>query len=648
MIKKWLISFCLLGGFSALAQVSPSEVIMTIDEEPIQKQEFEYIFKKNNRDSVISKADLDEYVELFINFKLKVKAAERIELHKDPSFLNELKGYRTQLAKPYLTDSKLTEDLLEEAYYRTANEVKASHILIKVAADALPEDTLKAYNRALSVKKKLGGAKITFEEVAKQYSEDPSAKDNGGNLGYFSAFQMVYPFESTAFKTEVGVVSNPVRTSFGYHLVKVTDKRKTLGKMRLSHIMVSTQGITKKNMPTAETKIKEIETLLASEESFENVAQKYSDDKSTANKGGSMGWITGGKMVESFEKIAFALKEDGEVSAPFKTEYGWHIVRRDEHAPVESFDVLKPALKRKVERDMRAQTTQPLFIQKQKKALGYKQYKSASKKIATALDSTVFDSTFSFANKVDQTKKLFKLDNKVYTTKDYLNWLGSNATPMPLEDNWKSWNQKTFDNFMSEFVMSYVDQRLEANHSDFKLLMNEYRDGILLFELTDSLVWSKATSDSAGLANYFEQHRDDFVWGQRIKVDLYICANGEYAGKVMELLKKDKTANQIGEIINAETKLALKIEEIKYEEGKADNPKELNWELGIVGPFQNVGQYKIYNTTEYLDASNKELHEAKGLITAAYQDYLEQQWLISLKEKHKVSVNKDVLYSIHK
>ncbi|MFT6845080.1 MAG: peptidyl-prolyl cis-trans isomerase SurA, partial [Flavobacteriales bacterium] len=155
MIKKWLISFCLLGGFSALAQVSPSEVIMTIDEEPIQKQEFEYIFKKNNRDSVISKADLDEYVELFINFKLKVKAAERIELHKDPSFLNELKGYRTQLAKPYLTDSKLTEDLLEEAYYRTANEVKASHILIKVAADALPEDTLKAYNRALSVKKKL-------------------------------------------------------------------------------------------------------------------------------------------------------------------------------------------------------------------------------------------------------------------------------------------------------------------------------------------------------------------------------------------------------------------------------------------------------------------------------------------------------------
>jgi len=646
MIKKWILCLTVVSGITATAQVAPSEVIMTINDEPVQKQEFEYIFKKNNKDSVISKEDLDEYLDLFINFKLKVKAAERIGLDKNPDFIKELNGYRKQLTKPYLSDSKLTDSLLKEAYSRTVNEVKASHILINVTPDAMPADTLAAYNKAMEVKKKLASGKVTFEDIAKKYSQDPSAKDNGGNLGYFSAFQMVYPFETAAYNTPVGEVSNPIRTSFGYHIVKVTDRRKSRGQIRLSHIMLSTQGITETQQNRIEEKANELHEMLKQGDSFENIARKYSDDKSTAAKGGAMNWIKGGAMIEEFEDVAFSLKEDGEISAPFKTEYGWHIIRRDEFKPIESYEELLTNLTRKVSRDMRSQTTHKLFIANKKKELGYKLYKSSLKKIASSLDSTVFDSTFQFANKVDDSKNLFKLDGKTFTVNNYLIWLDVNAEKNDLLTTWDSWNQAMYSKFIDDFVYSYVDQNLEKNNPEFKSLMQEYRDGILLFELTDSLVWSKAVNDTTGLKNYFEMHRDDFVWGERVKIEEYICANQEFEDKVMALLKEDKTKEEVDSLIVIINKLALRIEVNNYEKGKDTLPKTVKWEQGIYGPVINISQHIIYRVVEFLPSAKKEFKEAKGAITAAYQDYLEAEWLKSLKEQYKVEVNKEVLYSI--
>jgi peptidyl-prolyl cis-trans isomerase SurA len=646
MIKKWLLCLAVVSGINAVAQVAPSEVIMTINDEPVQKQEFEYIFKKNNKDSVISKEDLDEYLELFVNFKLKVKAAEAIGLDKNSDFIKELKGYRNQLTKPYLTDSKLTESLLKEAYDRTVNEVKASHILINVAPDAMPADTLAAYNKAIEVKKKLSSGKVSFEEIAKKYSQDPSAKDNAGNLGYFSAFQMVYPFETAAYSTTIGGISNPIRTSFGYHIVKVTDKRKARGQIRLSHIMLSTQGITEAQQKRIEEKAIELNEMLKKGDSFENIARNYSDDKSTAAKGGVMNWIKGGTMIEEFEDVAFSLKEDGEISAPFKTEYGWHIIRRDEFKPTESYEELLPNLTRKVSRDMRSQTTDKLFIANKKKELGYKLYKSSLKKVVSSLDSTVFDSSFQFVNKVDDSKKLFKLDGKTYTIKTYLIWLDVKAEKNDLLTTWNSWNQAMYSKFIDDFVYSYVDQNLEKNNLDFASLMQEYRDGILLFELTDSLVWSKAVNDTAGLKNYYESHRDDFVWGERVRIEEYICSNKEFEQKVMPLLKSGKSMNQVDSIITNINKLALRIEVNNYEKGKESLPKIVKWEKGIYGPVTNSSQHIIYKVIDFLPSAKKEFKEAKGVITAAYQDYLEDQWLKTLKEQFKVEVNKEVLYSV--
>ena len=646
MIKKWLLCLAVVAGFSTAAQVAPSEVIMTINEEPVYKQEFEYIFKKNNKDSVISKEDLDEYLDLFINFKLKVKAAEALGLDKNPDFIKELKGYRKQLTKPYLTDSKLSESLLKEAYERTVTEVKASHILIKCAPDAMPDDTLAAYNKALDVKKKLSSGKTKFEEVARKYSEDPSAKDNGGDLGYFSAFQMVYPFETAAYNTPKGQISDPVRTNFGYHIIKVTDKRKARGKIRVSHIMLSTQEKNENQKKQIAEKAIELSEMLKNGDSFENLARKYSDDKSTAAKGGAMNWISGGQMIEEFENVAFALKEDGEISQPFETIYGWHIIRRDEFKPTESYQELLPTLNRKVGRDMRSQTTAKMFINNKKKEFGYKLYKGSFKKITAALDSTVFDSTFAFASSIDGTKKLFKLDGKTYTIEEYLSWLKSNAKENELLTTWSTWNNATYNYFIDGFIYGYIDRNLENNHPEFKSLMQEYRDGILLFELTDSLVWSKAVNDTAGLQHYFETHRDDFVWGDRLTVDKYVCANEEYSNRVMSLIKEGKTIDEITNLIVEETKLALSTEVLKLEKGKDSLPEGVRWEEGTYGPIVKFGQYKIYVAQEVIPSGQKEFKEAKGAITAAYQDYLEAEWLKELKNQFEVKVNKEVLYSI--
>jgi peptidyl-prolyl cis-trans isomerase SurA len=646
MIKKWLLCLAVVSGINAVAQVAPSEVIMTINDEPVQKQEFEYIFKKNNKDSVISKEDLDEYLELFVNFKLKVKAAEAIGLDKNSDYIKELKGYRNQLTKPYLTDSKLTESLLKEAYERTINEVKASHILITVSADAMPEDTLKAYDKALEVKKKLSSGKVTFEDVARKYSQDPSAKDNGGDLGYFSVFQMVYPFESAAYNTPVGQISEPIRTSFGYHIVKITDKRKARGQVRLSHLMLSIQGQNESQQKQTKERAFELKEMLNNGDSFENLAIKYSDDKTTSSKGGSMNWIAGGAMIESFENVAFALKEDGEISEPFITEYGWHIIRRDEFKPTGTYEELLPKIKRKVGKDMRSQSTQKLFITNKKKEYDYKLYKSSLKKISTLLDSTVFDSTFQFSKKIDYSKKLFKLDGNTFTNATYLAWLDVNAIKDEKLTTWNSWNNEMYNKFINDFVFNYVDENLEKNYPEFKSLMQEYRDGILLFELTDSLVWSKAVRDTLGLQNYFEAHRNDFVWNDRISIDKYLCANKEYSDRVSGLIKAGKTITEIANTINAETKLALKTEAIKLEKNIDKLPEGVKWEQGVYGPIIEYSQYKIYVVSDFIPAKQKEFKEAKGIVTAAYQDYLEEQWLKNLKQQFKVEVNKEVLYSI--
>ena len=367
------ISF-LLGTLVVFAQKNDSPILMEIGDKKITLEEFEAIYNKNSDNKKNTKEEVEDYLDLYIKFKLKVVEAEDLGMDTLPAFIQELEGYRKQLAQPYLSDREVTEKLIEEAYERMKYDVKAAHILVKVTLEADPKDTLAAYNKIMKIRKRIVGGE-DFEKVAAEVSEDPSAKNNQGNLGYFSAFQMVYPFETAAYETEVGKISMPVRTSFGYHLVKTIDKRKARGIMKVAHIMVrADKKLGEEEINQKKEKIDEIYAkVTAKDADFTALARQYSEDKESAKRGGELPAFGAGKMVEEFETAAFALENDGDISVPILTDYGWHIIKRLELKNLESYEELYPTLKAKVARDSRANKSKEIVIENIKKENNFKE-----------------------------------------------------------------------------------------------------------------------------------------------------------------------------------------------------------------------------------------------------------------------------------
>ena len=352
--------------FNTLAQTTSNKTVLTVDGEQVSIADFEHIYKKNNNESAITKEGLDEYMDLFVKFKLKVKEAESLGMDTASDFTRELAGYRKQLARPYLVDTELLDELVLEAYNRQQEEVKARHILITVSSNAVPADTIRAWNRVNKLRDRvLAGDDFEKTARSKGGSDDPSVVQNGGDLGWFTAFQMVFPFEEAAYNTEVGEISEIVRTRFGYHFLEVTDRRDARGEIHTAHIMARVSDTSNKTLlERGGTQIKAVSQFLKNGESFESLALKYSDDESSKSKGGVLPWFGAGKMVEEYENVAFSLENDGDVSEPFLTNYGWHILKRLGYKKPPSFEEVEKSLKKKVSRDVRAEVTKSSFIKK--------------------------------------------------------------------------------------------------------------------------------------------------------------------------------------------------------------------------------------------------------------------------------------------
>ncbi|NRA10486.1 MAG: peptidylprolyl isomerase [Crocinitomicaceae bacterium] len=651
MNKFIVLAITLVLGSSTFSQEDP--VIMTIDDKEITKTEFLQIYLKNNNDPKYDKQSLDEYVELFTKFKLKVAEAENLGYGTIPKLVKELRGYTKQLALPYLVDSLKTEALVKEAYYRTANEVRASHILIKVNPKASPKDTIGAWNQIMQLKRKIEGGE-DFATVAKTSSQDPSAANNSGDLGYFTAFQMVYQFEDKAYKTEVGKVSMPFRTRFGYHILKVDDKRAARGSIETAHIMVSArESDGPEVMDDTRNKINEIYDLLNNGGNFEELVKKFSDDPSSVDKQGKLpAFGTGSttRMVPAFEDAAFALENDGDFSKPVKTAYGFHIVKRLKWSPVPKFDKLEDNLSSRVAKDERSKQTQNSFVSKLK--VEYK-YKSKAKKglkwFYENLDSTYFQGKFS-ADQVTKNKPLFKLDKKKFTSKEFAEFLASshrgirqNGSMNVLVDNqYKIWEKNA--------ILDYEESKLTGKYPAYKALVTEYHDGILLYEVMSDLVWNKAMKDTTGLKEFHAGHKGDYIWGTRLNSDIFECYTAEAAKTVFSLLTSEGADTlevvQVVGLVNGESELNVRHRNSKFDTSKTRYLKEQNLGMGVNEVYEYDGKFYVIRVDEILEPSEKEFGEAKGAITSDYQNYLEQEWLKELRKKHTVNINKEALYSI--
>ena len=622
--------------------------ILKIDDDEVYISEFEQIYWKNKKENIATKEDLDNYIQLFVNFKLKVKAAEEMGLDTSKKFKDELAGYRVQLERPYLIDTSINENLINEAYYRTVNEVSASHIMVQLSPNPSPKDTLAAFQKIEDIRLKINSGIASFEELAEEVSEDPSAKFNKGNLGYFNAFKMVYPFECAAYNTPIGKISKIIRSKYGYHLVKPNNIRKAKGRTRTSHIMITINPKTK-DIKAAENKINSIyEELTLQNKTFEALANEYSEDRKSAKRGGEIGWVSSAdNFYPSFKETVFSLKEDKEFSKPFQTPNGWHIVKRLEFEPIGDLNSMRYELKNKIQKDSRAQKTKASFINKLKAEYNTKE--SFKPKILFDLVKKKGINNQNFKefndNKVLKTP-ILTFNDLSFSNIDFIQYLIKGNLYKKCINN-IDLLKNHFQKFVAKELIEYEKTQLEKKHPDFRALMKEYRDGILLFEISDQKIWSKAVKDTTGLKKYFNNNRTLWQYPNRINGTLFTSNSKKIINRAYKLIVKGRVNNDsIIALLNKEDALNISYKEKNIDDFKNYNTNFDNLNDGANKPIFANGKWYLFFVKEKLVTRTKEFNEAEGIIVSGYQSFLEESWLRSLKEKYNIEINYDILYSI--
>ncbi len=646
-MKKKILLFitCVV---SILLHAQEENYVIEVNNKKISKNEFLQIYLKNNQQPKFDKKSIDEYLDLYKKFKLKVLEAESQGYDTLPKLKKELFGYRKSLSTPYLIDKQENIKVVEEAYNRLQKEVKASHILIRLDQNASPEDTMKAFERIEGIKKRIENGE-DFAKIAKEVSEDPSAVTNGGDLGYFTAFQMVFPFEEAAYNTPVNQLSSIVRTRFGYHLLKVVDKRAARGIMQTAHIMVAVKRDgSKADIEAAKKKIEEIFSKLKVGEKFEELAANFSDDPGSSEKGGKLpefGSGTTTRMVPEFEEAAFQLTKDGEFSSPIQTDFGFHIIKRLALSPLASFESMKKELQSKVNRDDRSKKTQTVLINKLKNEYHFEDLsKKGLKWFVKNIDSNYYKGKWT-ASKLKKDEVLFILNNQSFTQKQFANYITSNYR-VPKTDA-KNLINKQYQTWVSQEILKYEDSQLETKYPEFKALMQEYHDGVLLYEIMTDKVWNKANKDTIGLKIFYESHKFNYQWKDRIDAMVYECLDKNIANQVIKMLKSDTiTSKHILEKLNATSELNLKVKTNKYEISEIPYLKGRTFKKGTNPSYEFGGKYYVIKVDELIPAGPKLLIDAKGLITSDYQNYLEQEWLKELAKKYTFKINEKIIYSL--
>jgi peptidyl-prolyl cis-trans isomerase SurA len=638
MISRLLaVIFCIafINVISLAQSHETSEVLFTVAKEPVYSDEFSYLFKKNHsgKQGESTEAKIEEYLQLFINFKVKVAEAKRRGYDTTQAFIREFGTYRQDLRKPYLPDAKMLDSLVKLTYNRMKEEVRASHILINVAAEALPEDTLKAYNKIMELRKRIVNGE-NFDTIAAEYSEDPSAKTNHGDLGYFTAMQMVFPFEQAAYSTGVGMVSKPVRTSFGYHIIKVTGRQPARGEVEVSHIMIRTgEGF---DNDKAKNQIFDVYDQLQKGRSWDELCKEYSQDPSSKDTGGRLRTFGIGAMatVPEFEQIAFALKKPGDFSDPFQTRFGWHIIKLEKKVPLPSFEELAPTLKEQVSRDQRSEISRQAIQDKMKREFSFSENSSAKNLIQTLTDTTLSQGKWKpKAGSYDPSVSLFSIQGKSFSMADFVSYIKKSQRPKSIEP--AKYMNEYYDAFVTENLGLQFEEKIKKKNPDYEWLLKEYYEGILLFEIMEREVWNKATEDSIGQRNYYNSHVANYQAKERIKGKIFTSQSLSNIEQLKALIEKGDSAK----IQNFITTQKIRQESGAFE--KTDRPVlgKTPWSPGIHLSENNGTQYLVW-IKSMLPPGQKSFNEARSSVISDYQTYLENSWLDKLKKKYPVKVNK--------
>jgi len=650
-MKQLFFGLLLSMHFMSYAQTNKKEVLFTIDDKPYYTDEFSRVYNKNLdlvKDE--SQKDLTQYLELFIGYKLKITKANKLGLQNGEAYKTELASYRTQLSKNYLADSKVTKELVEEGYQRSLKEVKAAHILLLVDENAAPEDTLKAYNKLLEIRQRaLNGE--DFGKLAVENSQDPSAKDNGGDLGYFTSFRMVYAFENAAYKTPVGKISMPIRTRFGFHIIKVEDVRDNRGEVTVAHIMIlNPKEDNAEEKAKAKKTIEDIYQKLQQGESFESLAKQFSDDKSSSSKGGVLARFGSGQLSsEEFENAAFALTKEKPLSAPFQSKFGWHIVKLIEKHPVRTFDEMKVELENKVSKDDRSRLITNSLNEKLHKKYAIKRDDKVYNAVAKVVTNDYYDNKWELpADTKAFDKKLFAVSDKVVTGTNFLIYLKTQQKAGITLKPIAKLVDTNYQKFVDEQLTAYYTDHLETEFPEFSNVMDEYRDGLLLFDLMEKEIWDRSKTDTIGLKKFYDNQKFVYQWKNRVDVVIASSTNLDIIKKAQKMMKQSVAPEKIKEALNPKDKVLVMTNTGVFEEGSDALPKTLKFEVGVSDIIKEGDYYFVTKVNKVLPAGEKTLEECKGKVINDYQQYLEQNWVEELKKEFTIKTFPDVFERVKK
>ena len=653
-LKTWLVALSFMMAPSLLsAQSYANKTLITIGDKEIPVKEFMSTYEKNNVNTdVIDKKNVDEYLDLYVDFKLKVAEAENLKMDTSASFIRELNNYRQQLAKPYFSNDEITDELVNEAYERMQYDVNAAHILIKCDVNAVPADTLAAYKKAMSIRERaLKGE--DFNALAAELSEDPSARDNKaykgnkGELGYFSVFDMVYPFETGAYNTEVGSISMPIRSSFGYHIIKVNSKTPASGYIRAAHIFLAVDPKDPEKVDSL-VKIKAqniYNEVVNDEKNWTDYVRRYSDDKGTINNNGVLSPFRVNQIVPEFISVIKTL-EPNQIAEPVLTPFGYHIIRLVGLTPPGTFEQEKERIKEKVERDMRGQLSEEIAMRRIMKDNNFKENNKVKDAFIATIDSAIIEARYQVAEDVNTKQVLFSTKDKSWTVQDFVDYIYAKQKRQGFMTP-AAYSYQLYNNFLQQEVFAYEDSKLEEKYPEFAALVQEYHDGILLFSLMENQVWNKAAEDTVGLQDYYERNKESYMWKDRVRAMVVTCQRKDNVEEIKNLMAEGMVYDTLRAYVK-ENNSQASVRYSFYQKGDNVNVDATQWNEGTIAVYPSAvdNTTQIIKIVEVRQPEPKSFKEARGLVTSGYQAELEVEWLEQLRAKYPVTVNEKLLNKV--
>ena len=633
-MRNFYLIFLLLlsNNYLLVAQDINSKVLISVDDENVTVEEFLRVYTKN-LDLVKDKSqkEIDYYLDLYSNYKLKLMEARALEYDKKGDYITELNSYKKQLSKAYLTDKVVTDDLILEAYEHTANEVKVQHILVKLSPG---QDTLNVYRQINLFKKRFENE--TFSKLKSSIHDGKSVFVE--DLGYFSAFKMVYDFEKVAFNTPVNEISRPFKTQFGYHVLKVLDKRPSKGTIQVAHIMISNSN--KNNNVSPENRINQLYNSLLNEASFEDLAKRFSDDKSSASRGGLMDPFSSGDLnSEVFVETAFNLNVKGQISKPIQTKFGWHILKLVSKTPVKSFDEISLELEQKVKRDSRSKIIKQKMISKLKNS--YKVFEPALKNISSEIlieDDKFVLSGINFSNE----SIFIEIETQSYIVQDFLNFLNLNFKAYTKSTNFDEFFKLQYSVFLDQALFDYKKNNLINENKDYAMILKEYEEGLLLFDIMQEKIWNGAKNDSIGLKHFYNSNLSNYKSKASMSATVI---NSSSKSLLKDVLKDLKRGISNDTILKKFKQKDLIISSGNFDLDDKILPQDPKFQKEFTKSkiYKSETGYVCVYVNEFIPSKTLSFDKAKGSVISDFQLFLESDWMNELRKKHKLIIDKNVL-----